>query len=271
MNSDIEERRHGPSDSMHNPSQPFKFLSTDTCTNDGVASLILTESNSLPHAHTQTTKTYYKHQDSRIKNAQNTKTFANSDIQYLPKMKVVFELPKYVSKQQQQQQQEWDAWVDETVIDKDEVITEDETPELITELQNVDKHVQTIFDRARMKATLNDRLSNQFKNAEENPNEPPRYLYNKDLFFLKNGNTKEKKYILSLHKIHAERFPEAGLEEKMNRWVHKEFNNFNEDARLQFNITNIHGIKECTSKINEESETIQKTISLVIGLQKLSE
>ncbi|GKA70794.1 hypothetical protein Tco_0776933 [Tanacetum coccineum] len=42
---------------------------------------------SLPHAHAQTTKTYYKHQDSRIKKAQelNTKTSANSDIQDLPK------------------------------------------------------------------------------------------------------------------------------------------------------------------------------------------
>ncbi|GJS42494.1 hypothetical protein Tco_0567537 [Tanacetum coccineum] len=43
------------------------------------------QSNSLPHAHTQATKTYYKHQDSRIKKAQelNTKTSANSDKQYL--------------------------------------------------------------------------------------------------------------------------------------------------------------------------------------------
>ncbi|GJR27182.1 retrovirus-related pol polyprotein from transposon TNT 1-94 [Tanacetum coccineum] len=48
----------------------------------------------------------------------------------------------------------------------------------------------------------------------------------------KNGNIEEKKYILSLHKIHAELFPKADLEEKMNRWVHKEFKNFNEDVRL---------------------------------------
>ncbi|GJU13539.1 hypothetical protein Tco_1135935 [Tanacetum coccineum] len=27
----IEERRHGPSDAMHNPSQPFEFLSKETC------------------------------------------------------------------------------------------------------------------------------------------------------------------------------------------------------------------------------------------------
>ncbi|GJY98445.1 hypothetical protein Tco_0515355 [Tanacetum coccineum] len=49
--------------------------------------LILAESNSLPHAHTQATKTYYKHQDSRINKAQelNIKTSANFDIQDLPK------------------------------------------------------------------------------------------------------------------------------------------------------------------------------------------
>ncbi|GKB69280.1 hypothetical protein Tco_0930692 [Tanacetum coccineum] len=54
----------------------------------------------------------------------------------------------------------------------------------------------------------------------------------KDLFFLKYGNTEEKKYILSLYKIHAEEFPEPDLEEKLNRWVQKEFKTFNEDARL---------------------------------------
>ncbi|GJX60165.1 hypothetical protein Tco_0291555 [Tanacetum coccineum] len=40
---------------------------------DGDASFQL-ESNSLPHAHAQTTKTFYKHQDSRIMKAQELKT-----------------------------------------------------------------------------------------------------------------------------------------------------------------------------------------------------
>ncbi|GJY71690.1 hypothetical protein Tco_0475393 [Tanacetum coccineum] len=71
-----------------------------------------------------------------------------------------------------------------------------------------------------------------FFGPQQNPNEPPRYLYNKDLFFLKHVNTEEKKYILSLHKIHAKRFLEVNLEEKMNRWVRKEFKTFNEEARL---------------------------------------
>ncbi|GJR69491.1 hypothetical protein Tco_0015556, partial [Tanacetum coccineum] len=65
-----------------------------------------------------------------------------------------------------------------------------------------------------------------------NPNEPPRYLYNKDLFFLKNENTEEKKYVFSLHKIHATSFPEEYLEEKLIRWVSKVFKTFNEEARL---------------------------------------
>ncbi|GJS42708.1 hypothetical protein Tco_0567751 [Tanacetum coccineum] len=49
-------------------------------------SLIPAKSDSLPHAHAQTTKTYYWHQNSRIMKAQElkTKTFANSDIQDLP-------------------------------------------------------------------------------------------------------------------------------------------------------------------------------------------
>ncbi|GKB20917.1 hypothetical protein Tco_0854840 [Tanacetum coccineum] len=65
------------------------------------------------------------------------------------------------------EKREWDAWEEEIVIDEDEVILEDETPELITEFQNVDKCVPTIFDHARMKASLNDILSNQFRNAKE--------------------------------------------------------------------------------------------------------
>ncbi|GJW94890.1 hypothetical protein Tco_0174562, partial [Tanacetum coccineum] len=165
---------------------------------------------------------------------------------------------KYVPKQQSQQQK-WDLWGEDNVIDEDEVIPEDETPELIAKFHNIDKHVLTIFDHARMEATLRDTLSNQYRNAEEyayhleqstnfmknqivwesrqqdilctvpktlifygpqrNPNEPPRCLYNKDLFFLKYGNTKEKKYIFSLYKIHAEEFLEPDLEEKIKKVV----------------------------------------------------
>nr|GEV53786.1 hypothetical protein [Tanacetum cinerariifolium] len=114
----------------------------------------------------------------------------------------------YVSKQQQQQ--EWDARVEEIVIDEDE-------------------------------ATLNDVLSNQFKNAKDyayHLEQTTNFMENQIVWKSRQEdirqleNTEEKKYILSLHKIHAERFPKVDLEEKINRWVRKEFKTFNEDARL---------------------------------------
>ncbi|GJS51321.1 hypothetical protein Tco_0624683 [Tanacetum coccineum] len=136
----------------------------------------------------------------------------------------------YVSKRKQKQQ-EWDTWVEELVSDVDEVIPEDESHKIVKEFQDVDEHVSTIYDHERMEATLKDMMSSQFRDAEENPNEPPRYLCNKDLFYLKNGNTEERQYVLSLHKIHVVPFPED-LEEKMKRWVKKEFKTFNEEAQL---------------------------------------
>nr|GEY96009.1 hypothetical protein [Tanacetum cinerariifolium] len=53
---------------------------------NGVTSSFQLESNSSPHAHAYTTKTYYKHQDLRIMKAREleTKTSTNSNIQDLP-------------------------------------------------------------------------------------------------------------------------------------------------------------------------------------------
>ncbi|GJU74691.1 hypothetical protein Tco_1266096 [Tanacetum coccineum] len=64
------------------PCQGYSFNLPDHRYKRRCCNLIPAESDSLPHAHAQTTKTYYKHQDSRIKKAQllKTKTSANSDI-----------------------------------------------------------------------------------------------------------------------------------------------------------------------------------------------
>ncbi|GJX35490.1 hypothetical protein Tco_0247047, partial [Tanacetum coccineum] len=107
---------------------------------------------------------------------------------------------------------------EETVIDEDEVIPKDETPELIIELQDVDKCVPTIYDYERIEAILNDALSNQFKNAEE-------YAYHLE----QTTNFKENQIVWESRQ---EEIRQVDLEEKMNRWVRKEFKNFNEEARL---------------------------------------
>ncbi|GJY08266.1 hypothetical protein Tco_0375320 [Tanacetum coccineum] len=69
--------------------------------------------------------------------------------------------------ERQQQQQDWDTWIKPQVTDEDEVILKDTTPELIDEIQNADKQIPTIYDYARMMATLNDVMSNEFKDAKE--------------------------------------------------------------------------------------------------------
>ncbi|GKC73127.1 hypothetical protein Tco_1119010 [Tanacetum coccineum] len=71
-----------------------------------------------------------------------------------------------------------------------------------------------------------------FYGPQRNPNEFPMYLYNKDLIYLKNGNTEEKKYVLLPHKIHATSFLKNDLEERLTRWVRKVFKSFNKEAQL---------------------------------------
>ncbi|GJU44216.1 hypothetical protein Tco_1201482 [Tanacetum coccineum] len=122
---------------------------------------------------------------------------------------------------------------EETVIDEDEVILKVETPELITEFQNVDKRIPTIFDRARMEATLND------------------------------INTEEKKYILSLQKIHAKPFPEADMEEKMNRWrVYKQNQRKVRDNREDY-FSN-HGIIEVVRITTDQLYGLDSMVQIIV-------
>ncbi|GJW05378.1 hypothetical protein Tco_1564234 [Tanacetum coccineum] len=66
-----------------------------------------------------------------------------------------------------------------------------------------------------------EKLALVFLRSERDPKAPPRYMYNKDLFNLKNGNSETRKYVLSLHKVHAFLFPENDLEELNTRWLKK--------------------------------------------------
>ncbi|GJY57515.1 hypothetical protein Tco_0456630 [Tanacetum coccineum] len=50
--------------------------------------------------------------------------------------------------------------VEEPVSDVNQVIPKDDSPELIEELQNVDKHVTMVYDHERMEATLRDMICN---------------------------------------------------------------------------------------------------------------
>ncbi|GKC08060.1 hypothetical protein Tco_0999670 [Tanacetum coccineum] len=57
-------------------------------------------------------------------------------------------------------------------------------------------------------------------------------LLNQDLFYLKYGNSRQKKYTLSLHKFSAVPFPDNDVEERTSRWVNKHIKKFNLNARF---------------------------------------
>nr|GEV39755.1 hypothetical protein [Tanacetum cinerariifolium] len=93
----------------------------------------------------------------------------------------------------------------------------------INETQNLSlvEFVKKIIEGDDKKA---DTFADTIMLSQENlgtrdPNAPTRYLYNKDLFFPKNENTKARMYVLSLHMIHETFFLEDDLEEVLKRWV----------------------------------------------------
>nr|GEW36065.1 hypothetical protein [Tanacetum cinerariifolium] len=110
-------------------------------------------------------------------------------------------------------QQEYDVWFEIPEVDDDEVISEDATPKFMDELKSFDKKESMHKDLMILR-----KEAYVFYGLQRNPNESSMYLYNKELIYLKNRNTKEKKYVLSPHKIHATSFLENDLKERLTRW-----------------------------------------------------
>nr|GFA93316.1 hypothetical protein [Tanacetum cinerariifolium] len=71
-----------------------------------------------------------------------------------------------------------------------------------------------------------------YQGFERDPNAPAMYLYNKDLFYLRHGNTNAGKYVLLSHKIYTTSFLIDDHEELLTRWVGRVFKRFKEEARL---------------------------------------
>ncbi|GJV29264.1 hypothetical protein Tco_1385712 [Tanacetum coccineum] len=102
---------------------------------------------------------------------------------------------EYQSTSSTQQQHELDGWSDILEIDEYEIVFESREEDLIPE------NVPPVFF-----------------GPQRDSNAPARYLYNKDMFYLKNRNPEDKNYMLSLHKIHATTFLEDDIEECLIRW-----------------------------------------------------
>ncbi|GJX74980.1 hypothetical protein Tco_0313575 [Tanacetum coccineum] len=108
---------------------------------------------------------------------------------------------------EQLQQQEYDAWVEIPELNKDEAIPEDETLELLNQFQkeysyHLEQAKNYMDNQVVWKCREDDMMVSKkdtpvFYCSQRNPNRPPMYSYNKDLFYLKYGNTEEKKFYIT--------------------------------------------------------------------------
>nr|GEX31416.1 hypothetical protein [Tanacetum cinerariifolium] len=136
-------------------------------------------------------------------------------------------------KRKRMSKKEYDLWAKNQETYDDEVPSEEVTPEFFVEkTRNKRSRFQLVMIKKCMQDALNDMMRSQCSSGEEhayyldqmkrwgkrNPNAPPRYMYNKDLFHLKNRNSETRKYVLSLHKVHEFLFPENDLKELNTRW-----------------------------------------------------
>ncbi|GJR94765.1 hypothetical protein Tco_0266939 [Tanacetum coccineum] len=107
------------------------------------------------------------------------------------------------AKMQRTPEKEYDPWSEDQGINDDEVPYEEVIPEFL-----VESWILTFYDKKHMQDALDDMMRSRFdpspanQGCERNLNALPRYLYNKDLFYLKYANSEKRKYVLSLHKIH---------------------------------------------------------------------
>ncbi|GJS60093.1 hypothetical protein Tco_0654877 [Tanacetum coccineum] len=171
------------------------------------------------------------------------------------------------AKKQRTSKKDYDPWSKDQGIDDDEVPSKEVTPDFLAEswiLTSDDKKrmQDTLNDMMRsycdsgeehayhldqMKRYMENHIvwvsrtkeltkqvpvdpSLLYQGFDRNSNAPPRYLSNKDLFYLKYGNSEERKYVLSLHKIHAISFPDQDHKELKSRWVRKVIKRFKLEA-----------------------------------------
>ncbi|GJU50028.1 hypothetical protein Tco_1219583 [Tanacetum coccineum] len=120
----------------------------------------------------------------------------------------------------QEQIEDFDAWKDDQGIDDDEVPFEEVSPELLDEvsvkvmtndLQRMQNALTILWESKVEDLTLQilKKPTPVFQSCVRNLKNPPMSLVNQYLFYLKNGNSEARKYVLSLHKIHTFPFTET--------------------------------------------------------------
>ncbi|GJS54747.1 hypothetical protein Tco_0628109 [Tanacetum coccineum] len=132
-----------------------------------------------------------------------------------------------------EQLDEFDAWMDDFGTDDDEVPSKEISPELLEEISREVDEAQlqkAVIDMLResrkedLSLQIPKKPAQVYQSYERDLKALPTSLQNQDLFYLKHGNSRPKKYVLSLHKYPAVPFLKNDIEELTLRWEKKRDN-----------------------------------------------
>ncbi|GJU84928.1 hypothetical protein Tco_1292474 [Tanacetum coccineum] len=108
----------------------------------------------------------------------------------------------------QKQVDDYDFWTESYASDDDEIPTKQV-------LQDIIEEVSLTINEAELKK-ITDEI------CQRDPEAPALSLINQDLLYLKKGNSRPEKIVLSLHKFPAIIFNDVNVEERTSRWRQKE-------------------------------------------------
>ncbi|GJX96195.1 hypothetical protein Tco_0351993 [Tanacetum coccineum] len=124
------------------------------------------------------------------------------------------------------------------------------------------EEVSLTIDEAKLRKMTNEMLRQRCTSGDEHhcqkdPEAPSLSLINQDLLYLKKGNYRPEKIVLSLHKFLVIIFNNDDIEERTSRWVNKCVKKFNPYARY-----GVETLEEssCEDLLHKETERAWKII-----------
>ncbi|GKD42064.1 hypothetical protein Tco_1266709 [Tanacetum coccineum] len=138
----------------------------------------------------------------------------------------------------QEQNDDFDFWTDSYASDDNEMPSKqrctsgDEHQYHINQMKNFLKSDIVLENRKEiLVSSLLRKTTLLVYSCQRDPEAPALSLINQDLLYLKKGNSRPEKIILSLHKFPAIIFNDDDIEERTSRWVNKCVKKFNPYAR----------------------------------------
>ncbi|GJX07091.1 retrovirus-related pol polyprotein from transposon TNT 1-94 [Tanacetum coccineum] len=147
----------------------------------------------------------------------------------------------------QEQDAEFDFWTESYAYDDDEIPTKQVSQDIMEEISltiNEVKLKKMANEMLRQRCTSGDehqkeilvsphprKITPLVQSCQRDPEAPALSLINKDLLYLKKGNSGPEKIVLSLHKFRAIVFNDDDIKERTSRWVNKCIKKFNPYAR----------------------------------------